>query len=96
MAVWGDVLGVIALCHFALPFALLIFPRMQRNRLGLALIAMLLIVLSVLRCWWLVLPEGGRGVGWVDVACVVAFGALALGCAMRAAAWPPLARLRHV
>ena len=89
---WGDVLGVVAIGHFLLPFALLIFPIMQRSRVAMAAIAMLLIVMAMLRCWWLVLPEGGRSVGWVDVACMLAFGGLSLGCSLRSATAPFLAR----
>jgi hypothetical protein len=92
---WGVALGAIAILHFALPFALLIFPRMQRSRMALALIALLLILAAALRCWWLVLPQGGRSVGWVDIACLLAYGGLALGLAVRAANSPALARYRQ-
>ncbi len=91
---WGWVLAALAIGHFLLPFALLIIPRLQRNRRALAGVAILLIAMAVLRSWWLVLPEGGRSVGWIDLACLCAFGGLAAGITLRA----PLRRrgARHV
>jgi hypothetical protein len=90
---WGGVTAAIALLHFALPFAVLIFPAAQRSRTAMIFVAGLLIVMQVLRSWWLVLPSIPRGPGWVDIACMVAFGGLAAGVACRAAA---RLQVRHV
>jgi hypothetical protein len=92
---WGSVLGLLAILHFALPFFLLIFPRVRKNRLAVVAIALLLILMALLRAWWYVLPQGGRSVGWVDLACVIAFAATGLGVVMRVAASPLARRLRH-
>lgn len=95
---WGATLAVLAIGHFLLPFAALIFPRMQRNRFALALVSLLLIVMAMLRCWWLVLPESGRSIDWIDGACMAALGGIALGVALRSARLPFVVRLaqRHV
>ncbi len=90
---WGLALAVLAIGHFLLPFALLIFPRVQRSRFALALVSLLLILMAMLRCWWLVLPAGGRSIGWVDVACMLALGGVALGIALRSARLPFVVRL---
>jgi hypothetical protein len=54
-------------------------PRLRRSRTGLGAIAGLLIAMEVLRAWWLVLPAGGRFIGWIDIAAMLAFGGLASG-----------------
>ena len=43
----------------------------------------LLIVMSVVRGWWLVLPAQGRGIGWIDIAAVLAFGGISVGLMLR-------------
>lgn len=89
---WGWVLAAVALGHFLLPFALLIFPRLQRSRAALVGLAGLLVATSVLRAWWTVLPAVPRGLGWLDVACVLALGGLAAGLGLRLRDHPPFAR----
>ena len=42
-------------------------------------------LMEVLRAWWTVLPSLGRGIGWVDIACMVGVRGLALGFAPWAA-----------
>lgn len=79
---WGVVMAVIAAGHFALPFAILLFPQMQRSRRVVVGLAGLLVVMEVLRTWWTVLPAMPRGVSWVDLACVVGVGGMAAGVAL--------------
>jgi len=52
--------------------------------------------MEVLRAWWTVLPALGLEIGWVDVACVLGLGCLALWFAPWAARRRPLADARHV
>ncbi len=81
---WGLVMALIAAGHFLLPFLLLVFPRVQRSRRGIAAVALLLIGMEILRGWWTVLPAAPRGLSWIDVGCVLAFGGCASGLALRA------------
>ena len=39
--------------------------------------------MAVIRGWWLVLPAHARGVGWIDVAAVLAFGGISIGLMLR-------------
>ena len=79
---WGIVAGIVAIGHFLLPFFALMSPWLRRTRRGLAAVAVLLVVMEVLRAWWLVLPADHRFVGWIDVAAMVAIGGLAAGIAL--------------
>ena len=82
---WGAVFASLALLHFLLPFALLLLSRVQRSRRGISAASLLLIVMEVVRGWWTVLPQAPGGVGWIALACTVAFGGIGAGWAMRAA-----------
>lgn len=87
---WGIVAGLIALAHFLLPFVTLLVPPVRRSRPGLIAVTSLLIAMSILRGWWLVLPAQGRGIGWIDIAAILAFGGLSSGLMLRG----PSLRLR--
>lgn len=80
---WGIAAALIALGHFLLPFLTLLIPPLRRSRRGLQLTTGLLIVMSVLRGWWLVLPAEGHGIGWIDIAAVLAFGGISAGLLLR-------------
>jgi hypothetical protein len=80
---WGVIAGLIALAHFLLPFVTLLIPPLRRSRPGLVAVTGLLIVMSILRGWWLVLPADGRGIGWIDIAAVLAFGGFSCGLMLR-------------
>jgi hypothetical protein len=52
--------------------------------------------MEVLRAWWLILPAGGRFIGWIDIAAMLAIGGLATGLAMTGpGAFTVRRRLRH-
>lgn len=76
---WGVLAGLTAAAHFLLPFLALMIPRVRRSRRGLIGITALLIGMALLRGWWLVLPAHARGIGWIDVAAVLAFGGISTG-----------------
>jgi hypothetical protein len=80
---WGAVAAITALAHFLLPFLALLLPSLRRSVHGIVAIAGLLIVMGVLRDWWLMLPAAGRGVSWVDFAAVMAFGGISTGFMLR-------------
>lgn len=81
---WGGVVWVIALGHFLVPFAALIFPPVQRSRRAMMALCVWLIAMELLRAWWLVLPAQPRSLSWLDFAAVLAFGGVGAGVALRA------------
>lgn len=88
---WGAIAGLTAIAHFLLPFLALLVPRVRRSRRGIIAVTGLLIVLSVVRGWWLVLPAQARGIGWIDIATMLAFAGISVGFALRG----PNLRLSH-
>ncbi|MBV9735544.1 MAG: hypothetical protein JO209_06505 [Acidisphaera sp.] len=86
--VWAYVAALIAVLHFALPFALLLSPRLRRTRGGIGAVAALLIAAEILRAWWLVLPAVPRGIGLIDLAAMLAFGGTGMALALRLAPAP--------
>lgn len=81
---WGVVAGLVAFLHFVLPFALLLSPRLKRSRSGMVFVAALLIMGSVLRDWWLVLPSTRASLGFGPVAAMLGVWGIAVGFALRA------------
>lgn len=79
---WGATRVAIAVGHFALPFLLLVSPRLQRSRAVVIGVAALLVAMEVLRSWWTVLPSLGETVGWIDVGCMLGVGGIAAGFAL--------------
>ncbi|MGA3401696.1 MAG: hypothetical protein ABSC95_20990 [Acetobacteraceae bacterium] len=92
---WGTVAALVATGHFLLPFFALMSPALRRSRRGIAALAALLIVMEVLRAWWLVLPAGGRGISWIDLAAMLALGGLSAALAMRRPRIAMLSRAYH-
>jgi hypothetical protein len=80
---WGVVAGVTAVGHFLLPFLALLAPVLRRSRRGIIATTTLLIAMSMIRGWWLVLPAQGRGIGWIDIAAVLALGGISVGMTTR-------------
>ena len=80
---WGALAVVTATAHVLLPFLALMIPRIRRSRRGLIATTALLIVMAVIRGWWLVLPAHALGIGWIDVAAVLAFGGMTAGLILR-------------
>ncbi len=76
---WGALALVTAVAHFLLPFLVLLFPKLRRSRRGLIATTSTLIVMAVIRGWWLVLPAHQRGIGWIDVACMLGLGGVSVG-----------------
>jgi hypothetical protein len=58
-------------------------PRVRRSRSAIGSTATLLIVMEVVRGWWLVLPASDGAIGWVDIAAVLAIGGFSAGLALR-------------
>ena len=92
---WGVVRAAIAAGHFALPFVLLISPRMQREPLVLAIVAGLLVAMEILHAWWTVLPAAGRFISWIDVACMAGLLGMAMGTTAFAARRSVWRTVRH-
>jgi hypothetical protein len=92
---WGAVAAILAIGHFALPFLALMSPALRRSRRGIGSIAALLVLMQVLRAWWLVLPAAQRGIGWIDIAAMFAIGGIATGFALQGPRAWLAPRLRH-
>jgi hypothetical protein len=90
---WGALAGLTATAHFLLPFLALLIPRIRRSRRGLIATTTLLIVMAVIRGWWLVLPAHASGIGWIDVAAVLAFAGITTGLILRGPV--PIWRMTH-
>jgi hypothetical protein len=73
---WGTIAAIVAIGHFLLPFFALMSPALRRSRRGIAGVAALLIVMEILRAWWLVLPASGRGANVTDVAAMLTLASL--------------------
>jgi hypothetical protein len=76
---WGWLAVGLMTLHFALPFAALLSKRIKRDPFWLAAVAVLLLVVHFFNDAWLVLPAFGYEeirVHWLDLAAVVAVGAL--------------------
>ena len=93
---WGVTRLLIAAGHFALPFFLLLSPRLQRSTSVVAGVAGLLIAMEILRAWWTILPALGLTPGWVDLACLTGLGAIAIWFASWTAARPWFGDAQHV
>jgi hypothetical protein len=75
---WDSVMALVEIGRFVVPFFLLLSPRGRRSKRVLGVACILVVVTAILRGWWLVLPAAhhaaGRGIGWIDLAAMLAFG----------------------
>jgi hypothetical protein len=83
---WVYVALALVLCHFALPFVLLLSSDIKRHRKRLATVALLVLFMRVVDLVWLIDPAyttpSGERVGFhlLDVPAVVGLGGLWFGC----------------
>jgi hypothetical protein len=87
---WGAAAWLAALCHFVLPFLLLLSRRVRRSRWGIAAVAGVLAFGTVVRSWWLVLPASGRGLDVLDVLAMLGVLGAAVAVALRTPVGPRL------
>jgi hypothetical protein len=80
---WGALSAIVAFGHFLLPFFVLLWPPLRRSSRVLGATAALLIVMELLRAWWLVLPAGHRGFSWIDIAAMAAIWGFSAALALR-------------
>ncbi|HUB50427.1 MAG TPA: hypothetical protein VMB73_36120 [Acetobacteraceae bacterium] len=81
---WGTLAAVVTVGHFLLPFFALMSPVLRRSRCGIGGIAALLIVMEILRAWWLVLPAGAHGASWTDLAAILTLASFSTAISRRA------------
>jgi hypothetical protein len=84
--------SLLALCHFVLPFVLLLSPRVRRSPWGIAAVAGVLVLGTVIRSWWLVLPASGRGLSVLDVLTMLGLLGAAASVALSTPAGPRVPR----
>lgn len=82
---WMVVAIAISVLHAAIPVLSLLTPGMRRSSFVLFAVSALLIVGTVLRGWWTVLPAIPRTLSWVDFACLLAFVGASLAFQVRRA-----------
>lgn len=70
---WMVVAITVSILHAAVPVLSLLTPGMRRSPVVLIAVSVLLIVGTVLRGWWTVLPAMPRSLSWIDFACLLAF-----------------------
>jgi hypothetical protein len=76
---WKYIAIAIIALHFALPFVMLMFRDVKRNRRLLAAIALFLVLMRAVDTFWLVIPSlGAAGVGaiWPHLTALVGIGGL--------------------
>jgi hypothetical protein len=85
---WGDVIYVLAVAHFFVPFIILVWSPAKRKPRLVAFVCGMLLLADLLQVWWLVLPGfRNSGFSWLDPAMMVCVGGLwliALAGALRA------------
>ncbi len=81
---WGIIAAAVAALHFALPFFVLLSPKVQRSPSALRAVAGVLVLTEIARAWWTVIPASGRPLGWPDVAAMAAVLGLAAGLTLHA------------
>ncbi len=82
---WGIAAAVMAAGHFFLPFFILLAPKVQESRLGIACASGLLILSGIVRGWWIVIPAAGRSLGLIDILATIGIAGIAAAVALRAA-----------
>jgi hypothetical protein len=80
---WGTLALAVAALHFLLPFFLLIFAPVQRSQTAIGAVAALLVLMEILRSWWVVVPAAGRGLSFTDAAAMLALIGMAAALALR-------------
>src|SRR5262249_33933804 len=76
---WLTVVAIIAAFHFFLPFCLLLFRSLKRNRDSLAAIAASLLAVHIIAIYWLIAPSfhpRGPVIHWMDLAAFVGVGGI--------------------
>lgn len=82
---WLVVASIIALFHFAIPFAALVSRRMKDSATALSVIAGIILAAHVVDLWWLIMPTlraGAWDISWLDAAAMAGLGGvwLAIFC----------------
>jgi len=87
--IWGMSAMLISSGHFALPFCLLIWPRVRRSRVGIAVVTALLGLSAIGRAWWTVVPASHAGFAFVDAAAMVCLIGIGAAFSLRGPPGPP-------
>jgi len=94
---WQALALVLVLCHFAVPFVILLVRSSKRNARVLARVALVLLLMRFLDFYWLLAPAFHEGVfapHWLDVVAPVTLSALWLGLFVRNLHGRPLVSLQ--
>lgn len=94
---WGRLAILLLVCHFALPFFILLFRGVKRRGQVLAKVALGLLCMRVLEILWLIKPAfrpDGFAISWMDVLAPVALFGLWLAFFVRQLRGRPLVSLQ--
>lgn len=76
---WSFVALLLVIFHFALPFLLLLSRDLKRNARGLAMVAVLVLLMRLVDLFWLIAPKFSKGdfhMSWTDVVAPIGIGGL--------------------
>ncbi len=76
---WQLVAILIVVVHLAVPFVMLLSPRVKRSARSLGFVAALLVVMHLVDAFWLVMPalrQNGLALSWTDIAAPAGIGGL--------------------
>jgi len=79
---WTFVAGALILFHFALPFFLLLFRSVKRSKSRLYMVAVMILVIHFVDCYWLIMPAfrpEGPAPRWLDAAAMIGIGGIWIG-----------------
>jgi hypothetical protein len=94
---WQYIGGALIAGHFALPFLLLLSRKLKRNPRALARVALWMLGLRLIDCFWLVAPAfrpGHLSVSWIDVVVPLFLGSAWLAVYLRCLRGRPLVSLQ--
>jgi hypothetical protein len=82
---WGYIAAALLICHFFIPFFILLQRRVKRRVRGLSIVAFWMLGISLVDVFWLIVPSfhpGGIHVSPVDIVAVLGIGGIWLGAYM--------------
>ncbi len=94
---WQALALFLVVCHFAVPFVVLLTRRSKRNANVLAFLASMLFLIRYVDLYWLIAPafqEGRFAVSWMDLAAPIAIGGIWIGFFIRNLHGRPLVSLQ--
>jgi hypothetical protein len=78
--VWGAIIIIVGLLHFAAPFLFLLSRSLKRNPQKLVMVALLVLVMRIIDLYWVLLPAFSHDekfhFSWMDIVSPIAIGGI--------------------